>query len=91
MTNSCASPPAFSNRTGSFDKRPASVNLPVGEYHVHAQFSRGGFVTVPVAIQTGKTTTVALDGSPAPSSETAALMPVHGPDGSVIGWLVTKE
>ena len=80
-----------SNRTGSFDKRPASVNLPAGEYHVHAQFSRGGFVTVPVVIQAGKTTTVALDGSPVPPSETAAPAPIRGPDGSLIGWLVTIE
>lgn len=80
-----------SNRGGSFDKRPASVNLPAGEYHVHAQFSRGGFVTVPVVIQAGKTTTVALDGSPVPPSETAAPAPIHGPDGSLIGWLVTIE
>lgn len=80
-----------SNRTGSFDKRPASVNLPPGEYHVHAQYGRGEFVTVPVVVETGKVTTLALDGSPVPPSETPAPVPVRGPGGSVIGWLVTKE
>jgi hypothetical protein len=78
-----------SNRTGSFDKRPASVNLSPGEYHVRAQFSRGGFVTVPVVIETGKITTLTLDGSPIPASETPTPMPIHGPNGAVIGWQVT--
>jgi len=80
-----------SNRTGSFDKRPASVNLPPGEYHVRAQYSRGGFVTVPVVIETGKITTLTLDGSPVPLDETPAPVPIHSPNGSVIGWRVTKE
>ena len=80
-----------SNRTGSFEKRPASVNLPPGEYHVRAQYSRGGFVTVPVVIETGKITIVSLDGSSIPPSETPAPVPVHGPNGAVVGWQATTE
>lgn len=80
-----------SNRTGSFDKRPAAVNLPPGEYHVRAQYNRGGFVTVPVVIETGKITTLRLDGSPAPPGDSPAPAPIHGPDGAVIGWRVTAE
>jgi hypothetical protein len=77
-----------SNRTGSFDKRPAAVKLPPGEYHIRAQYSSGGFVTIPLMIETGKTTVVSLDGSPLPSSET----PIRGADGVVIGWqVVTQE
>jgi hypothetical protein len=76
-----------SNRTGSFDKRPAEVKLPPGEYHIRAQYSAGGFVTVPLAIATGKTTTVSLDGSPLPPGET----PIRGADGTVIGGQVTQE
>jgi hypothetical protein len=72
-----------SNRTGSFDKRPASINLPPGEYHVRAQYNRGGFVTVPVVIETGKVITLTLDGSPIPPNAPVAI---HGPDGAVVGW-----
>jgi hypothetical protein len=79
------------NRTGSFDKRPASVNLTPGEYHVRAQYNRGGFVVIPVSIETGKITTVSLDGSPIPPGETPAAVSIRGPDGAVIGWRVTKE
>jgi hypothetical protein len=76
-----------SNRTGSFDKRPASVHLPPGAYHVRAQYSGGSFVTVPVGIETGKTTIVSLDGSPLSSGE----KPIRGADGAVIGGQVTQE
>jgi hypothetical protein len=80
-----------SNRTGSFDKRPASVNLPPGEYHVRAQYNRGGFVTIPVVIETGKITTLSLDGSPPKPGDSPAPVPIQGTDGAVIGWKVTAE
>ena len=80
-----------SNRTGSFDKRPASVNLLPGEYHVRAQYNHGGFITVPVVIETGKITTLTLDGSPIPTNETPGPVLIHGTGGAVIGWQVTKE
>ena len=80
-----------SNRTGSFDKHPASVKLPSGEYHVRAQYNRGGFVTVSVVIETGKVTTLNLDGSPIPPGDSAASVAIHGPDGAVIGWRITGE
>jgi hypothetical protein len=80
-----------SNRTGSFDRRPASVNLPPGEYHVRAQYNRGGFVTIPVVIETGKVTTLSLDGSPIPPGDSPAPVSLYGPAGVVIGWRVTRE
>ena len=80
-----------SNRTGSFDKRPASVNLPPGEYHVRAQYNCGGFVTIPVVIEAGKITTLSLDGSPIPTDDSPAPVPLYGPGGVVIGWRVTRR
>jgi hypothetical protein len=80
-----------SNRTGSFDKRPAPVNLPPGEYHVRAQYNRGGFVTIPVVIETGKITTLSLDGSPMPTDDSPAPVPLYGPGGVVVGWGVTRR
>ena len=50
------------NEAGSFYANPMSVELPPGEYRVCAQYDRGGFVTVPVVIEQGKTTLVDLDG-----------------------------
>jgi hypothetical protein len=72
-----------SNRTGSFGKQPATVSLACGEYHVRAQYQRGGFITVPVTIVAGKTTILDLDGAP---SSPGASDPIRLPDGTVAGW-----
>lgn len=74
------------NQTGSFDKRPAAISLVSGQYHVRAQYARGGFVIVPVVIWPGKTTTVDLDGGARPQSVSAGVGPIHLPNGDVIGW-----
>lgn len=71
------------NRTGSFDKRPATVTLASGEYHIRAQCQRGGFIVIPVTIEAGKTVTLDLDGAP---SSDAAKDPIRLPDGTVAGW-----
>jgi hypothetical protein len=70
------------NRTGSFDKRPATVSLVSGQYHIRAQYSRGGFVTIPVLIEAGKTVTIDLEGRARPGGSE----PIRLPDGSVVGW-----
>jgi hypothetical protein len=74
------------NRTGSFDKHPATISLESGEYHVRAQYARGGFVRIPVVIKPGKTTTVDLDGAAKPQGISTALEPIRLPNGDVIGW-----
>ena len=77
------------NRTGSFDERPAKVSLASGEYHIRAQYSGGGFVIVPVLIAVGKTTTIDLDGRPMPvgqSSADGSADPVRLPGGRAVGW-----
>jgi hypothetical protein len=59
------------NATGTFNSRPARVSLPAGEYHVRAQYGRGGFVIVPVVIEPGKITVVDLDGAAIPRHPSA--------------------
>jgi len=78
------------NLSGSFYAYPAKVTLPVGEYHVRAQFDRGGFVIVPVSIAPGKTTIVDLSHEPLPAETAPTRRPVRLPDGSVVGWLATS-
>jgi hypothetical protein len=74
------------NQTGSFDKRPATVSLASGAYHVRAQYDRGGFVTIPVVIEVGKITTLDLDGAAMPRGTSAPPQPIRLPDGKVVGW-----
>ena len=87
------------NRTGSFDKRPATVTLIAGEYHVRAQWTsndfagergptraRGGLVIIPVIVGAGTTITIHLDGSPMPLGVALAPEPIRLPDGGVVGW-----
>ena len=71
------------NQTGSFDRRPATISLASGEYHVRAQYQRGGFITVPVIIEAGKTTILDLDGAPASRGSSD---PIRLPNGTVAGW-----
>ena len=77
----------ITNQTGSFDKRPATVSLASGEYHVRAQYQRGGFITVPVTIEPGKTTILDLDGTPAARGSSD---PIRLPDGTLAGWRSTR-
>jgi hypothetical protein len=77
------------NRTGSFDKRPATVNLASGEYHVRAQYDRGGFVIIPVAVRAGTTTTIHLDGLLMPAGTPAD--PIRLPNGSPVGWCTVSS
>lgn len=79
-----------SNATGSFSSYPAKVSLPAGEYHVRAQYDRGGFVIVPVVITADKTTVVDLDGEALPQGWHTGPGKVRLPDGHVVGWQATS-
>jgi hypothetical protein len=79
-----------SNATGSFSSYPAKVSLPAGEYHVRAQYDRGGFVIVPVVIAANKTTVVDLDGEVLPQGRDTGPGKVRLPDGHVVGWQATN-
>ena len=79
------------NATGSFFSQPASVALPSGEYHVRAQYDRGGFVVVPVVIEPGKTTVVDLDGEALSQHLDTHSDKVRLPDGHVVGWRATSS
>lgn len=80
-----------SNRAGPFQAYPATVVLSSGEYHVRAQYDRGGFVVVPVVIAPGKTTIVNLNGGGLPQGKDTANDFVRLPDGHVVGWRATSE
>src|SRR5882757_7689516 len=73
------------NATGSYGSRPAIVSLSPGQYHVRAQYDRGGFVVIPVVIKSGKTIVFDLDGEPLPQGSRGAKE-VRLPNGKVAGW-----
>ena len=73
------------NATGSFASRPARVSLPPGQYHVRAQYARGGFVVVTAVIEPGKTTVLDLNDEPLPEGS-HGVKEVRLPDGKVVGW-----
>ena len=74
------------NRTGPFGAYPVKVTLPVGHYHVRAQYLGGRFVVVPVNIQPGKTTVIDLNDRPLPQGNDSTRQPIHLPEGTVVGW-----
>jgi hypothetical protein len=80
-----------SNRAGPFQAYPATVALPSGEYHVRAQYDRGGFVVVPIVILPGKTTIVNLNGGELPLASHTAKDTVRLPDGHMVGWRAMSE
>src|SRR5437870_545117 len=75
------------NWVGTFIEDPAVVSLPPGRYGVLARAAASGMVTVPVAIEAGKTTSVHLDGSRlANGRQTSESDLVRLPDGRIVGW-----
>jgi hypothetical protein len=78
------------NGIGPFRAYPAKVTLSSGEYHVRAQYDRGGFVIVPVVIEAGKTTIVDLNGEAPPQGTDAPKDMVRLPNGHVVGWRATS-
>jgi hypothetical protein len=80
-----------SNATGTFASVPARVSLPSGEYHVRAQYDGGRFVTVPITIESGKTTVINLDGEALPLGPAATEERVRLPDGRVVGYVYSQH
>ena len=74
------------NHIGVMDESPTLVSLPEGTFNVMAESSSYGRVTVPVIIQSGRTTVVHLDRGWRPSTKVVAKNWVHLPDGEVVGW-----
>jgi hypothetical protein len=80
------------NNKGHFDGTPRAMHLPPGIYRIRAlaAVGLGEWISVPVVIESGRTTDVHLNGHwrpPADSPETAL---VHAPEGSPIGWRATS-
>jgi hypothetical protein len=75
------------NHLGPLDDDPTRVPLAAGSYTVTAQSQDYGMVVVPVAIETGRTTVLYLDGwtQPHPSAADKTKL-VRLPDGQFVGW-----
>ncbi len=74
------------NHIGNMDESPAWVALPTGNYLVKAQSDVYGWVTVPVVIEAGITTTVHLQSVwPGPAQAQSQVL-VRLPDGRPVGW-----
>lgn len=79
------------NLSGAFVASPAKITLPAGEYHVRAQYDRGGFVVVPVRIESDVTAIVDLNHEFVPSDSVLTREPIRLPGGRVVGWLVRRR
>jgi hypothetical protein len=74
------------NGTGPFKGYPAKVTLASGEYHIRAQYDRGGLIDFPVVIEPGKITTVNLDNEPLRTAGAFVCEPIRLPGGRAVGW-----
>ena len=74
------------NHLGEMDESPTLVRLPSGHYQVVAESSSYGRVTVPVIIESGRTTVVRLDRGWHPSSKVPSDKLVYLPDREIVGW-----
>ncbi|HEY3857601.1 MAG TPA: hypothetical protein VGO67_24730 [Verrucomicrobiae bacterium] len=76
------------NNKGHFEAIPRGIELPPGRYSVKAlaAVGLGEWVTVPVVIESGRTTEVHLNGSWRPPSDTPQREIVQSPGGFPMGW-----
>jgi hypothetical protein len=79
------------NHIGDMDESPSIVTIPAGNYNVVARSSAYGRVTVPVAIQSGRTTVVHLDRDWRPSANIPTNGLVYLPNGEAVGWRSPAE
>jgi len=73
------------NVLGTLTGEAAHVTLPAGTYHVVADATVYGIVTIPVVIGSNRQTVVHLEGG-ASLPDTASV--VRFPDGEIVGWRV---
>jgi hypothetical protein len=74
------------NHLGDMDEAPTLVRIPVGDYQVVAESSAYGRVTVPIVVQSGKTTVLHLDRGWIPAANILSNEVVRFPDGEAVGW-----
>ena len=75
------------NASGPTDETPALVRLPAGFYKIEAEDDDYGRVTVPIVVESGRTTLVRLSSSDTPNKEQQhASNVVRLPDGRWVGW-----
>jgi hypothetical protein len=76
---------SVANQASSAEGSPDQVMLPPGTYTVVADSGDYGLVTVPVVIQSGKTTTVHLDGDARTPLPYFPIPPAPLPDAQSVG------
>jgi hypothetical protein len=81
------------NHMSIMDESPDQVGLPPGNYNILARSECCGLVSVPVLIQSGKTTVLHLDRNAWQPSNSSSKPLVYLPDGKSVGWssLVNKS
>lgn len=72
------------NHPSDLVEQPDVVSLPPGTYHVVAESTWCGLVSVPTVVERGRTTVVHLDGSFRGGSSNPNL--VHLANGETVGW-----
>ncbi len=74
------------NHIGDMDEAPSLVNVPAGKYNIVARSASYGRVTVPVIIESGRTTVVHLDRDWKTTANNNSGQVVRLPDGEAVGW-----
>jgi hypothetical protein len=76
------------NNKGEFEATPRPIQLNPGTYRVKAlaAVGMGEWITVPVVIESGRTTEVHLNGHWKPPVDTPENQLVHAPAGFPMGW-----
>ncbi len=76
------------NNKGEFEATPRPIQLNPGPYRVKAlaAVGMGEWITVPVVIESGRTTEVHLNGHWKPPVDTPENQLVHAPAGFPMGW-----
>lgn len=76
------------NNRGHFEAIPRGIQLPPGKYNVKAlaAVGLGEWITVPVVIESGRTTEVHLNGAWRPPTGTPQHDLVQSPGGFPMGW-----
>lgn len=78
------------NAAFPYDEEPTTVSLPAGTYTVEALAEGYAVVRLPVAIETGRLTTVYLEPSNRPAIARADIDAwVRSPTGKAVGWRAT--
>jgi len=82
----------YNNNKGEYEPTPRGIRLPPGNYKIKAlaAVGLGEWVTVPVVVESGKTTEVHLNGQWKSPSDTPGNELVYSPSGFPMGWKASQ-